>query len=214
MAKCGVPPDAGPSPEAVSEGLGAEGGGRRAPDPQKKRPPRPDPAPSPPTPKSDTPTHKRVAPRIPRSQRDARGRFLPGNAGAFKPGEVGNPKGRPKRKTVSELTYDALQAKAPVKLRRDAAKVIGCDPEALRGLSIIELTAATLAARGVLDLEAFREVHDRLDPKPRRVEVGGPDGGAVEVRLGRADLTEEEAEDVYRRARSGGEIVDVPADED
>jgi len=54
-------------------------------------------------------------------------------------------------------------------------------------------------------LEAFREVADRVDPKPRRVELTGRDGTPVLTRALTADVPEAEAAALYRALVEGAD---------
>lgn len=147
--------------------------------------------------------------------RGSGGRFVKGNPYTFRRGEVNNPAGRTKRKSISELTYDALQSPAPVKIRRAVAKVIGVTARDLEGLTLMEVGALQAAARQATHGDWFDRVHDRLDPKKRRVETTGADGGPVqhEVKISR-DLSAQQASEVYRDVLDGGTVVDVEPIED
>ncbi len=83
----------------------------------------------------------------------------------WKPGQSGNPKGRPKKPTISELMRVELE-------------------KGIKGAGMVKLEA--FVQRAVNDAIggkewAWKEVGDRLDPKPRRVEISGPDGGPIQL---------------------------------
>lgn len=89
---------------------------------------------------------------------DETGRFVPGNRWGFKPGESGNPKGRPRGSKSGTAA-----------LRRIARQFL--DPKT--GLSAEELIASKLIAKAIDgDLQAIKEYYDRTEGKPGlRVEL-------------------------------------------
>jgi hypothetical protein len=85
--------------------------------------------------------------------RDEKGRFQKGNQTAFKPGESGNPKGRPKSITLSEDLRAQLGQVMPGEDEKTYAEKIAlvlCD-EATKG-----------------NVGAAREIADRTEGKPRQ----------------------------------------------
>src|SRR5262245_53752211 len=93
--------------------------------------------------------------RAQNSASSARGRpFEKGNPHAFKPGQSGNPGGRPK-------TCDLIEA-----YREQLAKVIANDPEGRTFAEVIAETMIYAAARG--NRGAAREIADRVYGKPRQ----------------------------------------------
>ena len=86
-----------------------------------------------------------------RQVRDAKGRFLSGNGLEFKPGESGNPNGRPPGNSVTEQ----IRSKLP-----------RTHPKDKEGRSHSELIADVLLAMAEgRDLGAIKEVIDRSDGK-------------------------------------------------
>lgn len=90
------------------------------------------------------------------------GKFAPGNSLAWKPGESGNPAGRPKSITLSEALRRELAKDAPATEGAEAT-----------GDTYAERIAAVLcaeAARG--NVRAATEIADRTEGRPRQaVEV-------------------------------------------
>lgn len=83
------------------------------------------------------------------------GQFAPGNTAGnrFKPGESGNPKGRPRRTKLSEALAEQL------------AEAMPKQPEE----TIAEGVAQALIKRALLgDVAAIREIADRTEGKPRQ----------------------------------------------
>lgn len=151
--------------------------------------------------------HGTPDPRTGGADRDEKGRFRPGNRYRAAKGHPGYPNaGRPKKPTLRGMLTEHAHSEAPPAVRRAAAKVLGLTPGDLRGITFLEAMAAVaLGKAGGGDGEFWREVGDRLDPKPRRVEISSPGGGPLDVamRVGR-ELSEAEASDLYRRALKGG----------
>lgn len=85
--------------------------------------------------------------------RKAGGKFAPGNPHGFKPGQSGNPAGRPKSVTLSEA------------IRLELAKADPGNPDATRAEKIAEVlvTAATAG-----DIQAAKEIADRTEGRPRQ----------------------------------------------
>ena len=101
------------------------------------------------------------------------------NKTTWKPGQSGNPNGRPPRgETLSELLR--------VKLREQNVNVNGAKVEAKEAI-ILQLIK--LAVSG--DLRAIQYIMDRIDGKPLQPsEVSGPEGGPVEIEQVRNGLLE------------------------
>ena len=89
--------------------------------------------------------------------RDPQGRFTKGYPHSFKPGECGNPNGRPKRTKLSDALIEKLAAMMP-----DA-------PEE----TIAEGVARVLIEKALSgDVQAIREIGDRTEGKPpRKIEL-------------------------------------------
>jgi len=86
-------------------------------------------------------------------QRDEQGRFIKGR-GRWKPGESGNPKGRPKTITLSEAYRNALAQPMP---------------NDKQGRTIAEVIAEKLAleaAKG--SIKAAKEIADRVEGRPKQ----------------------------------------------
>lgn len=88
------------------------------------------------------------------SGRNNKGKFEKGNTEGFKPGQSGNPSGRPKSVTLSENYRQLL------------ATLVPNDPE---GRSFAELIAYKLVLNAALgDLASAKEIADRTEGKPRQ----------------------------------------------
>ncbi len=147
------------------------------------------------------------------SDRDERGKFAAGN-------RIGRGHGRPPgSKSLTDSLARQLQGpfgadvldsmieayEVPDSLAAELREL----PNRLDALALIKIWQA---ARG--NLMAFQEIFDRLAPKPRRTEISGPGGGPVRQLSLVKDLSEAEAEELYRRAMAGDEIVPAEEDED
>jgi hypothetical protein len=86
--------------------------------------------------------------------RDERGRFTKDAPNAFKPGQSGNPLGRPRSITLSEAYRRALSQPLPG------------DPEGRTVAEVIATLVCAKAADG--DVAAAREIADRTEGKPRQ----------------------------------------------
>lgn len=115
--------------------------------------------------------------------RDERGRFVKGNGHAFKPGESGNPAGRPKSVTLSEALRLKLAEDAPGKLDKTVAEQIAqaLVREAVKG-----------------NVQAIKEIGDRTEGKPR--QTVGVEADITDWRL-LAQKHGVKVEDVIREAR-------------
>ena len=98
--------------------------------------------------------------------RDAKGRFLPA-AGRWKPGESGNPNGRPKRKTLTELLCAQLDEPCPH------------DKQGRTWGEVIVTATLTHGVKG--QSASLQEVWNRSDGKITTLELSGPDGGPIQV---------------------------------
>jgi Family of unknown function (DUF5681) len=89
-----------------------------------------------------------------------------GIATRFKPGQSGNPTGRPKNYALSEVLA-----------------ALGEEIEAKSGKTIAQLGCEALLQKVLRgDVQAFREFADRIEGKPRqKVELSGPEGGAIPI---------------------------------
>ena len=128
-----------------------------------------------------------------RPRRDSAGRWLPGCSG----NPAGRQDGRPKLSDVLRR----MSAEPPEELHyATAAAVLGLErclvPVVER---LVDLYAWVESIRGLASVDAFREVFDRLDPKPQRVDL--TTGGAplrAPVPAGRPENAERDAaEDFY-----------------
>lgn len=102
------------------------------------------------------------------AERDEHGRDLshvPENlrGHVFKPGQSGNPKGRPKGRTLVEIINDVL-----------AEEVRIGDGDSVSRMEAAVRIAADEAIRN-RDVRWFRELMDRISPKPKRIEVSNVD---------------------------------------
>ena len=116
------------------------------------------------------------------SGRDASGRFAGGNPHAFKPGQSGNPKGRPKSITLSEA------------YRKELSKIVPNDPE---GRTYAEVLAEKMREKAFSgDVQALREMADRTEGKPRQT---------VALSVERREQLEAAVEGIMRDAAAAGE---------
>jgi hypothetical protein len=86
--------------------------------------------------------------------RDERGRFTKDTPTAFKPGQSGNPAGRPKSITLSEA------------FRRQLSQPMPDDPEGRTFAEVIAERMCVAASGG--DVSAAREIADRVEGKPKQ----------------------------------------------
>lgn len=95
-----------------------------------------------------------------------------GKATQFKPGQSGNPGGRPKQTPIA-----------------DALRVALSDPSELE-----KFISAVLKKAKKGDVKAFQAVSDRIEGKPAQaLNLGGADGGPIVFRLERIGKTEDQA---------------------
>lgn len=90
-----------------------------------------------------------------KSSRDEKGRFLKGNETGWKPGQSGNPAGRPKTITLSEAYRNALAQPMP----KDK-----------KGRTIAEVIAEKVCLEAAFtgNVQAAREIADRTEGKPKQ----------------------------------------------
>ncbi len=146
--------------------------------------------------------------------RDACGKFTKPNAWSWKPGASGNPKGRTKRRTLSEDLFEMGQHGLPEEWRKEICGILDLDPEKpvdlrkLENLTLQQTAAAMLFVRALRDgnMTAFTEIFDRLDQKPKRVEVTGRDGGPIQAQVAASDLSDDDAAAIYKRLIDGDEL--------
>jgi len=89
-----------------------------------------------------------------KGDRDERGRFTKDTPTAFKPGQSGNPAGRPKSITLSEA------------LRLELAKVLPNDTQERTFAELIAQQLVKAAATG--NILAAKEIADRTEGKPKQ----------------------------------------------
>lgn len=129
-----------------------------------------------------------------------------GNPHSWRPGMSGNPGGRPKRRSFSEDAYDILMADLDETDRTELAKLLRVEIDDLGKVDTQRFIAAVMVSRAKRgDMDAFREIFDRRDPKPRRVEISGRGGAPIAAAIAAGRLSETEAADVYRSLIEGGE---------
>jgi len=89
----------------------------------------------------------------------------------FRPGQSGNPGGRPKKLPITDALRRILSRRIPAK-----------DPRSAIGEDLIALALIRKALKG--DLRAIAEVADRTEGKAtERHEWSGPDGGPIPFEL-------------------------------
>jgi hypothetical protein len=106
-----------------------------------------------------------------------------GEACQWKPGQSGNPGGRPRNKPITTVYQDGMNEKLPAELRKvRVGRATVILPEGATYLDWISLGQCIEAGRG--KPAAAREIADRLEggvAKP--VEVSGPEGGPLDIQL-------------------------------
>jgi len=106
--------------------------------------------------------------------RDDRGRFLPGNPAKWKPGRSGNPKGRPRRRNLTERLIDELEQPCEATDPHTGNRTRIIDPESGEFVTNYDALAKVIVARALAgQVEFLREIGDRLDPKQSRVDSFG-----------------------------------------
>jgi len=110
--------------------------------------------------------------------RDAKGRFQHG-AGRWKPGQSGNPAGRPKHKTLTEELMKTLDKPASsLKFIEKVARAFGVDPEVVTVREVMVLSTLMHGAKG--NPTILNALWDRVDGKVAD-RIAGHDGGPVQV---------------------------------
>jgi len=90
----------------------------------------------------------------------------------FKPGQSGNPGGRPKKLPITDALRDLLEKPVPAKI--DARK--------LTANHVLALQLIAQGAKG--DLKAIAEIADRCEGKPmQRHEISGPHEGPIHFEI-------------------------------
>jgi hypothetical protein len=103
----------------------------------------------------------------------------------FKPGQSGNPGGRPKRQPITDYLIDQLDQPIPeaMKEKLPAIFVEVYGTEATFG-QILAFKLVTQGLKG--DMQAAKEILDRVEGKVKQsVAMAGEDGGPVEFKLTR-----------------------------
>src|SRR5882724_9019661 len=101
----------------------------------------------------------------------------PKNLKSWKPGQSGNPGGRPKKRPVTDYYADILDKPLPDQL----VALLKVKRGTTYG-EAIALGQAVSAIKGRAD--SAREIREALEGKAtQRVELAGPDGGAVQLDL-------------------------------
>ena len=111
---------------------------------------------------------------VPENTKGNKTRTLPEEAKPFmwKPGESGNPGGRPKKKPLTEA-YEALM-KQP----------IPGDSQGRTFAEAIAFSMATEAIKGKSKVSAASEIADRVEGRVlQQTEISGPDGGAIQAAI-------------------------------
>ena len=106
----------------------------------------------------------------------------------FKPGQSGNPGGRPKKSPITSR----LEARAEEPCPPEYIKALKLKPGATWGDAWIEMmNRQALGGEKHGVVQAFREITDRLEGKAiARVEMAGPEGGPIEIEEIRGKLFE------------------------
>lgn len=133
----------------------------------------------------------------------------------WKPGQSGNPKGRPKLRTFVDEARDILDGGVPGNLRELVCKRTGLPLKSVDGMSLRQAVVLYLVydylKKGKSD--AIAQLLDRTDPKTRRVE-GKMDHehtvrGAIAALVG-----EVEAAELYKGLLGGGTVQIEAGDTD
>jgi hypothetical protein len=104
-----------------------------------------------------TTPRKREPVMEPQAGRDLDGKFQPGNAIGFQPGQSGNPQGRPRVRTLSEA------------YRRKLTEVDPRDPQRRTYAETIAEYQCNQAAGGFIgSTQAAKEIADRTEGRPRQ----------------------------------------------
>jgi hypothetical protein len=127
----------------------------------------------------------------------------------YLPGASGNPLGRPKRRKFSDVFMEVLERKLTATQRRRMEKRLGFriadlaegDPTRMEAMCLVFVEKALAGS-----FEAFREIGDRVDPKPRRVEITGREGAPVTTAIIARSMSNEEAADAYRQMLEGTSV--------
>lgn len=123
-------------------------------------------------------------------ERDTQGRFQKGSSG--------NPSGRPKGGGPLVRRFrDILESPPTLEMCIEAGDVLNLRDEEAAALcgrfetfgDLLAHVTALRALRGTVDF--LREIGDRVDPKPRRVEVSGPGGGPMRGTISSSQSEEE-----------------------
>jgi len=96
-----------------------------------------------------------------------------------------------------------------------AARMLNVQPDADFLVKIgtpLEMKALVDAMLAATSLDHGREVTDRVAPKPKRIEVSGPNSGPVRVAIGAVALDQNEAAKQYFDVMSGAAQLEA-ADE-
>lgn len=132
------------------------------------------------------------------------GRFLPGN-------EAGKGHGRPKgAKSLSDTFRHMLESEPPpglvemAKARTVQRFNLGELPPDLDLMfdmapTVRDLLACLRVVEATENLDSFREIGDRLDPKPRRNELSGPGGEPIRY----VPVDSDDAEAIYNAMVQG-----------
>ena len=146
------------------------------------------------------------------------GKKLPKNFAAkmYQTGEQGsNPRiGRPRKKKFSEVVAAVLERSlTKAQLRKIEKRIGGKLSELQEGdTSRIEALAVVFVEQALAgSLESFREIADRVDPKPRRLEISGRDGAPVATAIIARGMTDEEAAAAYQSMIDGARPADGDA---
>ena len=122
--------------------------------------------------------------------------------GQYLPGVSGNPKGKPPGGGPLTRRWRLIMEMPPGEEHiKEAAKTLGVETQTLVFYQTIgDLIAHVImvqALRG--SIESLREVGDRIDPKPKRIEISGPGGGPVRgaVTGAQSDDEREAAEEYF-----------------
>ena len=108
------------------------------------------------------------------------------NLKPFKPGQSGNPGGRPKKRPITDRYYEMAEEQIPETLRSKMQKSLGIKlPEGSTWGRIVTLRQFLQASGLRIDsgsTRAAREIREAIEGKaPQRIEISGPERKEIRI---------------------------------